>query len=1161
LDRGEEVKSDDDTLGAGPLVSCILPTYNRRGFFARSIEYFLGQDYPHKELVILDDGSDCVRDLVPDHPQIRYFRLDRRQTIGAKRNLACQYAAGDIILHWDDDDWMASWRISYQVSQLLERNLDVCGLDRLCYFQPSSQNGWEYIYPGGLRPWVAGNTLCYRKVVWQQHRFPEIDVAEDARFVWQFPASRIGRLENSGFIVGLIHPANVSPKVTGGPYWQARPAAKVLEMMGRDAVFYAPATDRPRALVSAARGIGDILRTTPLLTLLHQQGYGVDFLIEPDYAEAVEIFEGLPAIRELYYRTRPVPQRERLQELSAQTYEIATFTYWSAPLQPLVRAKRKFVFDRNEWLRMGDPHCVTKIARELGWQGELPPPLAAASARKFDLNPGTVALHCGCKPDWPWKKWHGFDELAKLLPEVAIVGTESDLQNQSTYFKRSFSWPPHAHNYIGALNLRDTAGLISQCAALVSNDSGMMHLGVALGTPTLGIFGITDPKREAMPAANMFSITKGLPCEPACRTKPFGRTDCEHHLKCLKTLTPEEVREQLDRVLAKPVSTPISTMRAPRKESPAVSKIALAYHGHVFDASGYGQAARGYIHALDRAGVELSVFDLSGHQRQVRDGLVESLVGKPIHADFHLFHGIPSIWARDAFKLSNAIGMTVWETDTMPAQWRNTLNHLLELWLPCDYNVQAFEPKLSKPVFKLPHAAVPPMGASPPQPGGRLCIRAGDFVFYSIFEWQERKCPLSHMTAYLRAFPEDGPHVFVVKSNPGARDVARSALEEARRQTGSAARVEIHCDGWSDCEIEELHHRGDCYVSLHRGEGWCYPLFEAACRGTPVVATAYSGPLEYLNDTAHQLVPYSLTSVRQPYAFYHPRMRWAEPDFNEAMRRLRWVYDNRDSAREKAQAAAAPLRERYAPEAIGELARERLLDLLKRRDRPRWQQLRSTRSGAPPPPPPQPIPGEWYDADYFEHGIKSNWEDGYSWPAFQGLFRETAGFLSLLFPDAESFLDAGCGKGFLVKCLRDAGKKAWGFDASPWAIRHACEGTQSFLKLGASESIEWDQTFDILLAFDLFSHLTEEQAVAALTRARALTKVAVLAVIEVDHGASAERGRDLSHITIKNREWWHSLFVRCGWRKDRLHEVLERACQRHPLPAKMGWQMFLYSPE
>ncbi len=1143
------------------LVSCILPTYNRRDFIAQSVRYFLRQDYPNKELLILDDGSDCVRDLIPDDPQIHYTRLDRRHTIGTKRNLACAQASGEIIVHWDDDDWMAPWRVSYQVAQLQERNLDLCGLDRLYYYQPSSENGWEYIYPGASRPWVAGNTLCYLKRAWQQHRFPEIDVSEDARFVWQLPPKRVGRLENSGFIVGLIHPTNVSPKVTAGPYWHPRPAARIFETMGADASFYSskalPPPDRPAALVAAARGIGDILRATPLIKAMSDLGYAVDFLIEPDYAEAAELFEGLPEIRKVYFRTpaHAGPPKENLSGLDQQHYDVAAFTWWSASLQSLVRTKRTLCFDRGEWLRKGDPYCVARIAGELGWNATLPAPIAAASGRQFDLPPGTIAIHPGCKPDWPWKKWHGFDELARLIPEVVIVGTESDLQNQRTYFRQPFQWPEHARNFIGALNLRDTAALIQQCAALVSNDSGLMHLGVALGTPTVGIFGITDPLREAMPATNMFPITKGLPCEPACRTRAFGQRDCEHHLKCLRTFTPEEVLDRVESVRRKPQAP----VRVVRKELPVTPKVTLAYHGHVFDSTGYGQAARGYIHALHHAGVELSVTDLSGHARQVRDPLVESLVDRRITPDFHLFHGIPSIWSREVFRHSNAIGMTVWETDTMPTQWRNTLNHLLEVWLPCDYNVRTFEPRLSKPVFKLPHVTLPRAGASPPQLRAGVRIHADDFVFYSIFEWQDRKCPLGQLIAYLRAFPDDGPHVFVLKSNPGARDAARSALEEARRQTGSSARVETHCDGWSDGDIDALHQRGDCYVSLHRGEGWCLPLFDAACHGTPVVATAYSGPLEYLQGTAHQLVPYTLTSVRQPYVFYNQRMQWAEPDLDEATRRLRWVYDNRETARSSAHAAAAPLRRRYAPEAIGELARERLFELLRRRDRPRWEQFRSSRSAALVPPP-QPIPGEWYDADYFEHGVKSNWTDGYHWPAFQGLFRDTASFINSLFPDAESIVDAGCAKGFLVKSLRNSGKNAWGFDASPWAIRNAVEGTQGFLQLAAAESVKWDQSFDLTLAFDLFSHLTEEQAVAALAQARAFTKVAMMAVIHMGGDARAATDRDLSHITLKDRLWWHDLFVRSGWRKDGLHEVVERACQRHPLPAKMGWQIFLYSP-
>jgi glycosyltransferase involved in cell wall biosynthesis len=145
------------------LASCILPTYNRRSFVAQAIDYFRRQDYPDRELIIVDDGTDPVEDLASHDPTIRYLRLDARQTVGAKRNLACREARGEIILHWDDDDWMADWRISYQVRRLLESGAELCGLDRLDYCEPATGKAWEYVYPPGARRWVAGNTLCYRR--------------------------------------------------------------------------------------------------------------------------------------------------------------------------------------------------------------------------------------------------------------------------------------------------------------------------------------------------------------------------------------------------------------------------------------------------------------------------------------------------------------------------------------------------------------------------------------------------------------------------------------------------------------------------------------------------------------------------------------------------------------------------------------------------------------------------------------------------------------------------------------------------------------------------------------------------------------------------------------------------------------------------------------
>ena len=224
------------------LVSSIMPTHNRRVFVPRAIAYFLRQDYPDKELVIVDNGPDLVEDLVPADPRIRYLRCDEQLSIGAKRNLACQQARGEIILHWDDDDWMADWRISYQVESLLKKQADICGLSNIFYYHPAAGRAWRYVYPDGGRQWVGGNTLCYRKSVWQENAFPNINVGEDTRFVWGNAAKgkKIVALPDSSFFVAMIHDGNVSPKRTQDARYHPCVVEEIRQAMGSDWSYYHP---------------------------------------------------------------------------------------------------------------------------------------------------------------------------------------------------------------------------------------------------------------------------------------------------------------------------------------------------------------------------------------------------------------------------------------------------------------------------------------------------------------------------------------------------------------------------------------------------------------------------------------------------------------------------------------------------------------------------------------------------------------------------------------------------------------------------------------------------------------------------------------------------------------------------------------------------------
>lgn len=220
-------------------VSCLVPTRNRRAFLPRAIHRFLRQDYPAKELLIVDDGADAVADLIPADDRIRYFRLPEGHSLGAKRNFACQQARGEIILHWDDDDWMADWRISYQVEQLLAHQADVCGLRELFFFDPAAQQAWRYVYPAGLRAWVAGGTLCYRKAFWQAQPFAHLNVGEDTRFLWRQPPGRVLTLARTDFYAALIHPGNTCLKRTSDARYHVWPLAAVREMLGADWDFYA----------------------------------------------------------------------------------------------------------------------------------------------------------------------------------------------------------------------------------------------------------------------------------------------------------------------------------------------------------------------------------------------------------------------------------------------------------------------------------------------------------------------------------------------------------------------------------------------------------------------------------------------------------------------------------------------------------------------------------------------------------------------------------------------------------------------------------------------------------------------------------------------------------------------------------------------------------
>jgi glycosyltransferase involved in cell wall biosynthesis len=361
--------------------------------------------------------------------------------------------------------------------------------------------------------------------------------------------------------------------------------------------------------------------------------------------------------------------------------------------------------------------------------------------------------------------------------------------------------------------------------------------------------------------------------------------------------------------------------------------------------SGYGQAARGYIRSLRSTGIPLTCTPMvPGNRwglwlepyegRDFRDDEFGDLCNLPIEYDTVIVHLIPeyySHWrALEAGK--NVVGMTVWETDTLQDHWPDTLNRMDALIVPCHWNREVFLANgITRPIGVVPHLHDTRCSSRPLDLAG---VRDDDFVFYTIGAWTERKGLHLTLESYLRAFTGDDRVVLVIKtSNLNERrrrytrrwwfvtrhiDTTRREIHRRRRQLPSPARVVAIMQPLSDSEMQGLHSRGDCYVSLTRAEGWGLGAYDAAFAGNPVVMTGHGGQLEFLPDRLSYLVDYQLIPVEvsgAPEAMLQGH-RWAAPDLAHGVQLMREVFIHPEAARVRGRRLQAFVQENFKAEQI-----------------------------------------------------------------------------------------------------------------------------------------------------------------------------------------------------------------------------------------------------
>ncbi len=193
-----------------------MPTRARVAFARQALLDWQAQDYPNKELVIVDDKMQPSFRHGVDVPGVVYLTTDKMGslTVGEKRNIACGYATGEYVCHWDDDDRHGPGRITDQMNRLEETGADITGYLPLTFV---AENGdrWEYVSPN--RSFPPGSGLCYQKDVWRRRPFQAKNVGEDLAFTVGLNAVVA---PGGDHLVATIHSGNTSPRALKGCQWR-----------------------------------------------------------------------------------------------------------------------------------------------------------------------------------------------------------------------------------------------------------------------------------------------------------------------------------------------------------------------------------------------------------------------------------------------------------------------------------------------------------------------------------------------------------------------------------------------------------------------------------------------------------------------------------------------------------------------------------------------------------------------------------------------------------------------------------------------------------------------------------------------------------------------------------------------------------------------------
>lgn len=276
------------------------------------------------------------------------------------------------------------------------------------------------------------------------------------------------------------------------------------------------------------------------------------------------------------------------------------------------------------------------------------------------------------------------------------------------------------------------------------------------------------------------------------------------------------------------------------------------------------------------------------------------------------------------------IGYWAWELERFPSEPLTNAKFLNDIWVPSNFIADSIERSCFIRPKVIPHPVLE-------HDENNFCLDTkynfkNKFNVTGIFDlnsYIDRKNPFGILKTYQKAckdknFQENSQLILKISGTFNKKRAISKILSEAKKSKISLTIID---EILSNSEMESLRNSTDVFISLHRSEGFGLNIIENMNAGNIVIATNYSGNIDYMNETNSLLVDYKLTPIQEDQYPYGEGQFWAEPDINDACEKLLWAYHNKNDAQKITKRAKSFIAKNYSIQAVGKIVEREIANI------------------------------------------------------------------------------------------------------------------------------------------------------------------------------------------------------------------------------------------